>query len=103
MSANKHTPGPWSVYVNDHRSAVVRAMFPDGQEKCPIGKVEGVHALGNARLIAAAPDLLEALQAVLAILPVCPQNTGIAGIEARYNCAVVGARAAIAKATGENE
>lgn len=42
--------------------------------------------------------LREALTEVLAILPVCPQNTGIAGIEARYNFAVVGARAALARA-----
>ncbi len=49
------------------------------------------------RLLAERDALREALTEVLAILPVCPQNTGIVGIEARYNAAVVGARAALSK------
>ena len=55
----------------------------------------------DARLIAAAPDLLEALRGVLAVMPVLPANHGIEGMEARYNFAVVNARAAIATATKE--
>ena len=54
----------------------------------------------GARVRAAAPELLDALRGVLSILPSCPRNSGIEGIEARYNAAVVTARAAIAKATG---
>lgn len=47
-------------------------------------------------------DCAEALQSVLEILPVCPQNTGIVGIEARYNFAVVGAREALARLNGDD-
>lgn len=66
-----HTSGPWIV---DHEEAVyVRA--PSGGTICIMGWLEGRHTgprrspeeiAANARLIAAAPDLLEAAQRVLA-------------------------------------
>lgn len=104
MRVLKHTPGPWFSYPKSLQVADKRFWFAeDGSRhgETP-NMVIDCMTEADCHLIAAAPDLLEALQAVLAILPVCPQNTGIAGIEARYNCAVVGARAAIAKATGES-
>jgi len=61
----KHTPGPWSQYSDtlfytingsDNESvAEVRTMYRTKLE-----------AMANARLIAAAPELLEALNAVIA-------------------------------------
>lgn len=62
MSAPKHTPGPWGVSadgiwavspLNAHvRLATVTSFSP----------MNGIDSRANAHLIAAAPELLEALQ-----------------------------------------
>lgn len=77
---SKHTPGPWRVDTHCnvmHKDAMV--AFP-----CISG---GLNQEANARLIAAAPDLLEALEDIAAYYP----NSWAEDV----------ARAAIAKATGE--
>lgn len=57
----KHTPGPWSIGkygdVTDATGEVVRAKG--------LALTRGAEAEANARLIAAAPDMLAALKAVL--------------------------------------
>ena len=58
---SKHTPGPWETYVNANNDVTIRKMFPDGTECCQIARCKSSFA--NARLIAAAPELLEALKA----------------------------------------
>lgn len=101
MSNAKHTPGPWlvqetTVYaLNDERNPANRftASVDSGwaDEKRRISRQE-VEA--NARLIAAAPELLEALsQAVESMQDSGYQNSHVA---------VMAARAAIDKATGES-
>lgn len=63
---SKHTPGPWSYnYIGSHGYCIYEGATPGGKH---IGlsilyKKDGGEA--NARLIAAAPDLLEALRVVL--------------------------------------
>ena len=59
---NKHTPGPWAIYVNAPSDVVIRKMSKDGYELCAIARVSSGYA--NAHLIAAAPELLEALQKI---------------------------------------
>lgn len=59
---DKHTPGPWGTYLNTADDMVVRKMFPDGQEAHQIARVQSPNAIRDARLIAAAPDLLQACQ-----------------------------------------
>ncbi len=75
---SKHTPGPWKREI---RSVLI-----------PIAPYEWAEAYGgsiaNARLIAAAPDLLEALKGVLRVAD-------------RKTDEFDAARAAIAKAEGE--
>ena len=87
---SKHTPGPWSTYVNKWPTeVVVRAMFPDETERAEIATTNA----DNARLIASAPDLLDALKELVQVtahLDACPAT-------------VEQAKAAIAKATGESE
>ena len=56
---SKHTPGPWAIYVNAPSDIVIRKMSKDGYELCSIARVSSGYA--NTRLIAAAPELLEAL------------------------------------------
>ena len=55
----KHTPGPWAIglQVDNERAQIITA---DGEHLC---YVEQYPVLPNARLIAAAPDLLAALEA----------------------------------------
>ena len=96
MSDAKHTPGDWMadvtgrskrwrVYarVNDGPSYIV-AVVHNG---APGDTLDTERA--NARLIAAAPNLLAALQVVVAATP-----------EGRLDLALEAARAAIARATG---
>ena len=94
MSA-QHTPGPWRS--SGSLTIYIEARLGDGwiQEVCSVGPTEADKGYGeqqqaNARLIAAAPDLLEALQAVLAN---SLDSKGLADAHKQ-------ARAAIAKATG---
>jgi hypothetical protein len=97
----KHTPGPWEVggafsnktYVVAGEGCIARC--DDGEE--------GYDHLANARLIAAAPDLLEALKALLVM---CHSPEPVKLDEAltwRENDerAEAMARAAIAKATAD--
>ena len=78
---SKHTPGPWVA----HETLV---LFPKNAGGFDIRNCPNPES--NARLIAAAPDLLEALQRLYKDLPYVNQANG--GMQAR---------AAIAKATGE--
>lgn len=60
-----HTPGPWT----DGRDVPVRGHSEIGLGLCYIaatdpGSLSDLEARANARLIAAAPDLLEALKAI---------------------------------------
>lgn len=70
--ASKHTPGPWRV--GDAGHAVFgppdSGMYPN----TPITIVQRVVNPANARLIAAAPELLEALQDLVSQV----QSLGIA-------------------------
>ena len=98
-SVRAHTPGPWAVTD----AAVVRRI--DGEIAIPVADVRIPWAVGqtphkalreqtaNARLIAAVPELLEALERVADYLDrcVCAQ---IAGAEAEADAV----HAAIAKA-----
>lgn len=65
----KHTPGPWDLY-NPHRSAqYVDQIISDGEYRSifRIHHDDGIvqsEAEANAKLIAAAPDMLEALEYV---------------------------------------
>lgn len=106
MSEIKHTPGPWIFYAD------LPSTEPNWHIVTTANKMRvlaNVHIepgnemdLVNARLIAAAPELLEALQYALPYLEACvpnPRNGVNADYSVDVNC-VDRARAAIAKATG---
>ena len=95
----KHTPGPWAVGRRGG-CVVSAAPIPGMREGTGHDDVEhyGGYLIGesiwrkeDAQLIAAAPELLEALQAIVD-LPAHPMRKK--GVEI--------ARAAIAKATGQS-
>lgn len=96
----KHTPGPW-IYTNwgkDGDEANIRAK--DGENTLHIGVVSFRNVDANARLIAAAPELLEALESILKTLNAVTEHTpynGIVETTDSYKNAI----SAIAKAKGE--
>ena len=90
MSATKHTPGPWSAdeYVSPPHTWFIRGP---NLEKIVSGPQPPLTA-ANACLIAAAPELLDALAVMLKAYDFGEQFTP--------NHPIAIARAAIAKATG---
>lgn len=58
---NKHTPGPWDAFTSESFSGWWSVRGRDNRE---IGSGDGGFDEGDARLIAAAPELLEALEMV---------------------------------------
>lgn len=108
MITSKHTPGPW--LYGDYNE--LRADRPNDDEciliatvcDAPFGLDYGnqrtrPHAAGeaqaNARLIAAAPELLEALEAFM-------NACRVDGVPLGWGLVEHNARAAIAKAKGES-
>jgi hypothetical protein len=92
----KHIPGPWHVGGTASRAEIVYA--PDGFAICNCVTYHGKHGAAgpsNAALIAAAPDLLEALMRLSDIIA----SAGVPWAE--FGNALRDARAAISKATGE--
>lgn len=93
----KHTPGPWNAVELSYNSSAYY-IYGSGKDKrslavahIPRSTIQPMEA--NARLIAAAPDLLAALKLLL----VCVDDEGRQREEP-----FVSVRAAIAKATGAN-
>ena len=95
-----HTPGPWA-WSKDYRG-----LFGSGElnRVLDYASYEGMwlaytnHQEANARLIAAAPDLLAALKDLLADIEDYQRINRLGG---ESNHAQVAARAAIAKAEGK--
>ena len=91
MSA-EHTPGPWVVYDDSNNGKTNRIeIAARGKTVARIYHSVPEEDLPNARLIAAAPDLLEALQYMV---NACP------AIDPSGEDAHARAQAIIAKATG---
>jgi hypothetical protein len=89
---NKHTPGPWYIDpIKAHANGNRRIMA----EQCTPVAVVPDHLVAEARLIAAAPDLLDALEDLVSLC-----KHGLDG-EHDIEAELADARAAIAKARGE--
>jgi hypothetical protein len=100
MSGVKHTPGPWGIAISISNLGFVEVRDKDGLGKNILASVGGNclshhagspvmpdEALANARLVAAAPDLLAACEAAL---------KGVLDPDARKQM-----KAAVAKAKGQ--
>jgi hypothetical protein len=95
----KHTPGPWHTYTGGNTRDCVEsvkegkliAVVYDGADSRPCENNPTQSA--NAKLIAAAPELLEALKAMVCLYEVMHARSGY--VDSRPDKA----RAAIAKAT----
>lgn len=104
MSA--HTPGPWTVHIPDYPDEG-SCIFPSKQTGCaPVA--DHIHQTADARLIAAAPELLQALKECVlavkaaAVLAIETQHAQRLEVEFRSVCLRAGflasADAVIAKA-----
>lgn len=96
MSKQGHTPGPW--FITGNMTRYIEASIGGGliQEVASCGPTEadngyGEQQMANARLIAAAPELLEALE----------HAVKTAEWDTYGRASLNKARAAIAKARGE--
>jgi hypothetical protein len=100
---SKHTPGPWTAEPNGGDDDDLRKLFicaNTGAETTIAEVFTGLEedAEANAALIAAAPDLAEAVRELLATHPAAYREPG--PIDNRTDNAIKIARAAIAKAEG---
>lgn len=108
VTPETHTPGPWTAQGEFVDPTPVNAVVAsDGDGFHSIARTFGPPAKANARLIAAAPDLLEALknaQSALALAIRANLSRDLYDSEDEYNAAVrahpvlADARDAIAKA-----
>jgi len=71
MTQAKHTPGPWEAQINP-RFDDIEVHSDHGVRLADVNDVNGLtfaperpEAIANARLMAAAPDLLEALEVAI--------------------------------------
>ena len=94
MNSFKHTPGPWVAPLDNAGSKGRAVWTADGSSMICVCQSAGVSLGGeqaNARLCAAAPDLLDALRLIMADVAGCQK-------EIKYEAA----RSAITKATGDD-
>ena len=104
MEKVQHTPGPWKletqrapnggtyyrIYDYENAGNVIAQVIGDGR----------IEYHENARLIAAAPDLLTALENLLHIHVALVESGDAGNWDAETETEVIDARAAIAKAKG---
>lgn len=100
----KHTPGPWEVEVHSYTYSIVRDVSPFITEDVASVRRDGPQDSANARLISAAPELLEALETILTLrseLWADPDGPTYAELVRFSNDVVSLARPGIEKATGK--
>ena len=98
----KHTPGPWEAAIQPGCHAVIASLSGGQKAVAIIGNNtpdDGNEPMrfANARLIAGAPDLLAALQRIVAVLDKQVASPHLA----ERASPLAQAKAAISKATGE--
>jgi hypothetical protein len=100
---SKHTPGPWRYRKGDewsHSVVTDHGTLPDGSENAwtvaTLNKNRDEHE-ANAKLIAAAPELLEAL---ILLEKEMVLSGNAQSVDYGWKPAIEKTRAAIAKATG---
>jgi hypothetical protein len=101
MKKTQHTPGPWHIGRRTRNPAI---YSHDGAEIAEMLTVTNDDWRDNARLIAAAPDLLAALERAEALLriafnPGIDKNVTLCASSCQW--AANEARAALAKAQGQ--
>ncbi len=103
----KHTPGPWIEVPQNGSGPMIARSYATGKQMNPTGLRLVCHVLqrgssfdedkANASLIAAAPDLLKALETLLSL-----HDARVDTADA-WNVSMEEARAAISKAIGDQQ
>ena len=99
MNKFKGTPGPWFYQIGDYDHHTIRnenSIVADVYAGYPFGDIRS-----NSSIISAAPELLEALQLLMAEQTGGNKSCGHNGFTCM--CPYDKARAAIAKALGESK
>ena len=99
----KHTPGPWKLKLGKGIQYTYLVADKKGQDIANWAHYPNAtkaQTKANARLIAAAPDLLEALMGLLADITEYQTLNNLGGEDNHWQAI---ARAAIVKATGETQ
>ena len=93
----KHTPGPWEAFASHAGLYVI-----DSAEQGAICKIEWcLEDEANARLIAAAPELLQAIKDLFRECAMVHKSWGDGDNTKEADAAIKRAKDAIAKATAE--
>jgi len=95
---NKHTPAPWTVREVQHSNVPGQRAFAIDFNEVQEQVVDWVYEEADAKLIAAAPDLLDALQDLADDIAE-RFDMDSPSINPGIKHCIVAARAAIAKAT----
>jgi hypothetical protein len=99
MSETKHTPGPWTCEVSEEspNGLVLGRAGEDVVAEIQSNGQTATEVMANARLIAAAPELLGALEHMVAV---ANWSTTIQS-EEQFDAMIADAEAAIRKAKGK--
>ena len=105
---SNHTPGPWSAYqrpseIGTNYFRILLHGFSDEQPKYGQDSLAGYCGEANANLIAAAPDMLEALEFCMRVIGESDLTPSGGVTEEEIDTAYCKAKAAIAKAKGETQ
>jgi hypothetical protein len=101
----KHTPGPWGINIESphiiyeaNKGSCIAWLYDDDMPAVPEWE-----RIANARLISAAPEMLEALKALTEEYCMNVDQTRHGGfvIEPETEDCIIAARSAIKKATGQ--
>lgn len=101
----QHTPGPWRVAglnVGSESNLVVASCYRDSDESVVMRPKTNEECLANARLIAAAPDLLKACKQAAQCLKDWIQTTGFGEVNKRDREALEAINLAISKVERES-
>ena len=104
----KHTPGPWRAEIScDETGAPQKCWWISAKGDVDIGETSGEkrsdEEAANARLIAAAPELYEALKEALPVLLGLVTDEGLKPEKKGYVCGGYSAYEAAKKALGKAE
>ena len=103
MSGENWTPGPWQLF-DDERG---KRVWGDGRKVAEILEhnmfyYDAEQTYANAHLICAAPEMYEALKAILPYVPISSASEGGAVARSGNVLAADKVRAALKKARGES-
>ncbi len=103
MNTRPWTEGPWTAADRVVVTTIEKNGFATWLANCAVGGQGGKEQLANARLIAAAPDLFEALQEARAMLAACELSEPDDEYQASWDRGLATIDAALSRALSQQE